>query len=241
MPKETIELLIEGGKATAGPEMGQKLGPMGVNIADILAKINEKTSSFKGMKVPVKLIVDTETKEFDISIGTPPVSQLIKKELNLEKGSSTPKSETVGNIAIEQTIKIAKMKQESMLATNFKAVVLSVIGTCDSLGILIEGKTSKEISKEIKQGKYDKEINEEKTEVDKEKQKKLKEKLQETQGKEEQEKKEEEEKAKEEEAAKEEKAKEETAGEEPVAGEEPQKPEEEKPEEKTEEKEEPKK
>jgi large subunit ribosomal protein L11 len=246
MPKETIELLIEGGKATAGPEMGQKLGPMGINIADILAKINEKTSSFKGMKVPVKIIIDTETKEFDISVGTPPVSQLIKKELNLEKGSSTPKSETVGNIAIEQIIKIAKMKQDSMLTTNFKAAVLSVVGTCDSLGILIEGKISKDISKEIKKGKYDKEINEEKTEVDKEKQKKLKEELKEVQGIEEQEKKEEEEKAKEEEAAKEEKAKEEAeAGEQPTAGEEPQKPEEEaaeeKPEEKTEEKEEPKK
>ncbi len=152
MSKETIELLVEGGKATAGPEMGQKLGPLGINISDILSKINEKTSSFKNMKVPVKIVVDTETKEFEISVGTPPTSQLIKKELNLEKGSSNPGKSTVGNIAIEQIIKIAKMKQESMLVKGLKAAVLSVIGSCNSSGVLIEGKSSKEISEKIKQG-----------------------------------------------------------------------------------------
>jgi len=188
MSKETIELLIEGGKATAGPEMGQKLGPMGINIADILSKINEKTSSFKNMKVPVKVIIDTETKDSDISVGTPPVSQLIKKELNLDKGSSTPNKTTAGNIAIEQIIKIAKMKQESMLINNFKAAVSSVIGSCHSLGVLIEGKSSKEICEEIKQGKYDEIIAEGKTEVDAEKKEKLKEELEGIKSREEEEK-----------------------------------------------------
>ena len=85
MAKQTIESLVEGGKASAGPPLGPALGPIGVNIGDVIAKINERTRDMAGMKVPVKVIVDTETKEFEIDVGTPPASALIKKELNLKK------------------------------------------------------------------------------------------------------------------------------------------------------------
>src|SRR3989338_6934891 len=107
--KETIEILIEGGKAKADASLAQKLGPMKINIQDVLKTVNEKTDSFKGMKVPVQVIVDPKTKEFEISVGTPPISELIKKELNLQKGSSFPNKDKVANIGIEQAIKIAKM------------------------------------------------------------------------------------------------------------------------------------
>ena len=71
MAKETIEVLIEGGKATAAPPLGPALGPMGVNIGQVVSDINSKTQSFKGMQVPVKVIIDTDTKGYKISIGTP--------------------------------------------------------------------------------------------------------------------------------------------------------------------------
>src|SRR3989344_201296 len=164
--KEIIEILVEGGKAKADASLAQRLGPMKINIQEVLKVINEKTHSFNGMRVPVKIIVDPETKDFEISIGTPPISELIKKELNLQKGSSFPNKDKVFNIGIEQAIKIAKMKESSILHNSLKSVVKTVIGSCNSLGILVEGKKSDEIGKDIDEGKYDKEINSVKTEMD---------------------------------------------------------------------------
>ncbi len=170
--KEKIELLVEGGKAVAGPEMGQKLGPLKINIPDVLSKINEKTSMFKGMKVPVKLFIDIKTKDIEIQIGTPPVSELIRKELTLEKGSGVPNKERIGNISIEQVIKIAKMKQESMFVNDLKAAVKNVIGSCNSMGVLIESIPAKDFVKKI--DSYNDLIKQQKTEVSKEKLDKLK-------------------------------------------------------------------
>jgi large subunit ribosomal protein L11 len=177
MSKETVEIMVDGGKATASAQMAQTLGPMRINIQEVLKSINEKTVDFKGMKVPVKILVDSETKEFEIEIGTPPVSELIKKELGLEKGSGMPNKTKVGNISIEQVIKIAKMKKDSMLVNSLKSAVKNVAGSCNSLGILIESKVSKELNKEIENGVYDKEIKEGKTEVSAEKKQMLQEDL----------------------------------------------------------------
>lgn len=175
--KETIEILVEGGKAKADASMSQRLGPMKINIQDVLKTINEKTESFKGMKVPVKIEVNPEDKSFEISVGSPPVSELIKKELGLQKGSSFPNKDKVANMGIEQVIKIAKMKESDILHNSLKAVVKTVIGSCNALGILVEGKESRDINKEIDEGKFDKDINDNKTEISEEKKNKLSEDL----------------------------------------------------------------
>jgi large subunit ribosomal protein L11 len=163
--KETVDALVEGGKASAGPPIGSSLGPLKVNVGQIVQQINAKTAAFKGMKVPVKIIVDTETKEFEIEIGTPPVSQLIKKELSIELGSGEPNVSKVGVISIEQAIKIAKMKESSLLTKTLKGSVKNVVGSCQSMGVLVEGKEPKEMMKDIDAGKYDTEINAGKTET----------------------------------------------------------------------------
>ncbi len=75
--KQIVEALVEGGKASAAPPLGSSLGPLKVNIGLVVSQINDKTKDFKGMKVPVKVIVDLDSKEFTIEIGTPPASQLI--------------------------------------------------------------------------------------------------------------------------------------------------------------------
>ena len=150
---------------------------MKINIQDVLKTVNEKTDSFKGMKGPVQVIVDPKTKEFEISVGTPPISELIKKELNLQKGSSFPNKDKVANIGIEQAIKIAKMKESSILHNSLKSVVKTVIGSCNALGILVEGKEAKDINKEIDSGRYNKEINETRISVSEEKRKTLQEQL----------------------------------------------------------------
>src|SRR6266700_3498989 len=108
--KKTVDALIDGGKATAGPPLGPVLGPLGVNVLQIVNKINEITKAYAGMKVPVKVIVDTEDKSFEVEVGTPTTSALIVKELGIEKGSATPNTAKVGDLSPQQIIKIAEMK-----------------------------------------------------------------------------------------------------------------------------------
>ncbi len=158
MAKETVEVLIEGGKATAAPPLGPALGPLKVNIGQVVADINKKTADFKGMKVPVKVIVDTETKAYEITIGTPPASQLIKTELGIKTGSAKPNTDFVGNISIEQIRKIANMKFDSLLSNDIKAAVREIAGTCYSLGIKVDSKPARTFIKDVKNGKYDREF-----------------------------------------------------------------------------------
>lgn len=155
---ETIETLVDGGKATAGPPLGPALGPLGVNIGEIIGTINAKTKAFAGMKVPVKVIVDPATKKFEIKVGTPPTSALIIKELGITKGSGSARVDKVGNLTMEQAMKVAEMKQDSLLGKTIKERVLEVTGTCVSMGINIEGKTAKEMQKLIHEGEYDEKL-----------------------------------------------------------------------------------
>jgi large subunit ribosomal protein L11 len=173
MATQTIKVLIEGGKATAAPPLGPALGPMGVNIGEVVAKINEKTKEFKGMQVPVEVIIDKSTKQFEIEIGTPPASALLKKEAGIEKGSGNPKEDKVADVLIEQIIKVAKMKESKLLGKTLKERVKEIIGTCNSMGILVEGKPARDTIQLVNEGKFDKEIKEEKTQLSAEEMKNL--------------------------------------------------------------------
>ncbi len=173
---QKIQVIVEGGKATATPQLAQTLGPMKINLSEVLSKINQKTAAFHGIKVPVEVIVEKD-KSYDVTVGSPPTAELIKKEAALEKGSGTPDKVKVANVAIEQVIKIAKMKWDSSLARNLKNLVKTVVGSCSSLGVLVEGKTGAEMNADIEAGKYDKEIVEEKTDVNPERLKILKEQM----------------------------------------------------------------
>lgn len=175
MATQAVDILIEGGKATAAPPLGPALGPTGVNIGQVVGAINEKTAAYKGMQVPVKVTIDTTTKTFEISIGTPPASALIKKEAGLKTASGNPKADLVADLVIEQVIKIAMMKEDDLLGKDLKMKVLEVVGTCQSMGVMVEGKRAPEAIAEIKAGKYDAEIKARKTEVSAEELKKLEE------------------------------------------------------------------
>jgi large subunit ribosomal protein L11 len=153
--KKVVELLVSGGQATAGPPLGPALGPLGVNVMAIVNKINELTKDYAGMKVPVKVAVDPETKTFEVSVGTPTTSALIVSELKIEKGSGSPKAQKVGNLTMEQIIRIAKIKRHELLAKTLKGAVKEVLGSCVSMGVTVEGKDPKEVQAEIDEGKYD--------------------------------------------------------------------------------------
>jgi len=165
MVKEKIKALIQGGKATAAPPLGPALGPLGVNIGQVIVKINEKTKSFAGMQVPVEVTVDSDTKEFEVSVGTPPTSALILKEAGIKKGSGNPLADKVADVLIEQIIKVAKMKEDDLLGKDLKAKAKEVIGTCQSMGVLVEGVPAPEAIVQVNEGKFDEEIKSEKTEL----------------------------------------------------------------------------
>jgi large subunit ribosomal protein L11 len=151
--KETIKILVDGGAATAGPPLGPALGPMGVNAAKVVEEINKATAAFKGMKVPVEVIVDPATKEFEIRVGSPPTSALLLQALGVEKGGGA--KELIGDLSFDQIMEVAKSKQPNLLAGDLKAAVKEVVGACQSLRISIQGLTPKEMTDAITEGRLD--------------------------------------------------------------------------------------
>ena len=168
-----IKILAEGGAMKPGPALSQQLGPAGINIGQVISKVNEETANFKGLSVPVILDVDTGTKEFTVKVLSPPMSGLIKKELGITKGSATQSKLQVANASIEQIINVANQKLPSLLCKDLKAAVKTAIGTCGSLGVLVENKIVLDAEHDVDCGKYDKEIAEVKTVTSPEKRKKL--------------------------------------------------------------------
>ena len=157
--KQTISSLVTGGEASAGPPLGPALGPMGVNILQIINAINEKTKEFQGMKIPVTVSVDADTKKWEIEVGIPSASALLLKEAGIQKGSGTSGTEWVGEVSADMIAKIAKVKLETSYASSLKSVAKQIVGTCVSLGIKVEGKTPKEFTAEINEGKWDSKLN----------------------------------------------------------------------------------
>ena len=153
--KKSISALVTGGEASAGPPLGPALGPMGINVLQVVNTINDKTKDFPGMKVPVKVEVDPDTKKFTVEVGVPPTAALISKEAGVAKGSGAAGTVVAGNLGIESAIKIAKMKIDSSYAKDIKGALKEIIGTCLSLGMQVESKPPKDVYNDIKAGKYD--------------------------------------------------------------------------------------
>ncbi|MEM0116986.1 MAG: 50S ribosomal protein L11 [Conexivisphaerales archaeon] len=156
MPEnKVINLLVTGGEANAGPPLGPALGPLGVNVMQVVKKINELTSDYSGMRVPVKVSVDVENKSFEVEVGLPTTSALVAKEAKIQKGSGNPKKEMVGNISVEQLLKLARIKLGKTYAYNLKATAKEIAGTCISMGVTIDNKDPKIFLKELEEGRWD--------------------------------------------------------------------------------------
>jgi len=147
--------LVKGGEATAGPPIGPALGPLGVNVPAIVNKINEATKEYAGMRVPVKIIIDIETKAFNVEVGIPTTAALILRELKSEKGSGKAGSEFIGELDFDSIVKIAKIRRSKSLAKSLKSAVKEVLGTCISMGVKVDGKHPKEVVEEVNKGVYD--------------------------------------------------------------------------------------
>ena len=156
---KVVDALINGGKATAGPPLGPTLGPLGLNVLEVVKKINELTDEYAGMKVPVRVEVDTATKAFEVSVGTPTTSALLVRELGIMKGSSTPNTQKVGDLTFDQLVRVTKLKQNELIAKDFKGAMKEILGSSVSVGITVDGKDPRDIQKAIDEGIYDEFLN----------------------------------------------------------------------------------
>lgn len=151
MSEITIAGLVEGGKATSGPPFGPALGPLGVNINAIITEINDKTKQYAGVKIPVKVHVDSGTKTYTVEVGAPPTSALILKEINIQTGAKA-KGEIVGNITMEQVKSVAKAKESKIYGKTMGQRVNQILGTCKSMGVTCDGEDPRVVIAKIKSG-----------------------------------------------------------------------------------------
>lgn len=135
---QVIKLNLPAGSATPAPPIGPILGGAGINMMDFLKQYNDATKDKRGQVIPAVLTVYKD-KSFDFILKLPPVSDLIKQQLKLKKGSSNPKADIVGNLTTTQLKDIAEKKMADLNTNKLDSAMNSVKGTAKSMGITIEG------------------------------------------------------------------------------------------------------
>jgi len=135
--KAIIKLQIQAGKANPAPPVGPALGQHGINIMGFCKEYNERTSAQAGSIIPAEITV-FEDRSFTFITKTPPTSDLLKKALSIEKGSSTCSREKVGKLSRVQLREIAELKTKDLNATSVEGAERIIEGTAQSMGIEIE-------------------------------------------------------------------------------------------------------
>jgi large subunit ribosomal protein L11 len=135
--RAVVKLQIQAGKATPAPPVGPALGQHGVNIMAFCKDYNDQTNKQAGSIVPVEITI-YEDRSFTFVTKTPPASDLLKKALNVEKGSGTASQETVGTLSREKVKEIAKLKMKDLNTVNVESAARVIEGTARSMGIEVE-------------------------------------------------------------------------------------------------------
>jgi len=135
--KTVIKINLPAGEATPAAPLGPALGQHGVAIMDFVKAYNERTAQMKGQIVPAVITI-YEDRTFDFEIKKAPVSEMIKRELNLEKGSGTPSRETVATLSKEALEKIAREKMDDLNTKDIEMAKKIVSGTAKSMGVKVE-------------------------------------------------------------------------------------------------------
>ncbi|GMU19210.1 MAG: 50S ribosomal protein L11 [Candidatus Babeliales bacterium] len=134
--KAKIKLQIPGGAATPAPPVGNNLGQHQVNLMEFCKQFNAATSSKKGETVPVIITVYVD-KTFSFEIKTPPASELIRKKINISKGSSRPNTDKVGKITMADIEEIAKIKLPDLNANSIEQAKKIIAGSARSMGVVV--------------------------------------------------------------------------------------------------------
>ena len=132
-----VKLQLPAGKATPGPPVGSSLGPHGINIAAFTKEFNDRTAKQAGLIIPVVITI-YQDRTFEFVLKTPPAAVLIKKALGIETGSGKPNKTKVGKITMAQIREIAETKMPDLNASSVEQAMTMVIGTCKSMGVVVE-------------------------------------------------------------------------------------------------------
>lgn len=134
-----IKLQVPAGKATPAPPVGPALGPHGVSAPQFVQQFNDRTKNYEpGLTIPVVISVYAD-RSFTFETKTPPAAVLIKKALNLDKGSAEPHKDKVGTITRSQLKQIAETKMPDLNANDINAAISIIAGTARSMGVKVEG------------------------------------------------------------------------------------------------------
>ena len=132
-----VKLQLPAGKATPGPPVGSSLGPHGINIAAFTKEFNDRTAKQVGLIIPVVITI-YQDRSFEFVLKTPPAAVLVKKALGIESGSGKPNKTKVGKITMAQIREIAETKMPDLNASSVEQAMTMVIGTCKSMGVVVE-------------------------------------------------------------------------------------------------------
>jgi len=132
-----VKLQIPAGKATPAPPVGPALGPHGINIMAFCKEYNARTSSQAGSIIPVELTIFADG-SFSFITKTPPVADLLRKAVNVDKGSAEPNRVKVGKITRQQLREIAEIKMKDLNAVDIEGAESQIIGTARSMGVDVE-------------------------------------------------------------------------------------------------------
>jgi large subunit ribosomal protein L11 len=135
-----VKLQIDAGKATPAPPVGPALGPHGINIMAFCKEYNARTSGQAGSIIPVDLTIYTDG-TFSFITKTPPVADLLRKAVGVDKGSAEPNRVKVGTITQQQLREIAEIKMKDLNAIDIEGAERQIVGTARSMGIDVEGHT----------------------------------------------------------------------------------------------------
>ena len=135
--KAVVRLQIPAGKANPAPPIGTALGPQGVNIMMFCKEYNARTADQAGMIIPAEITI-YEDRSFTFITKTPPVPDLLKKAVNVEKGSATPNKAKIGSISRDKLREIAELKMKDLNAIDVEGAEGMIAGTARSMGITIE-------------------------------------------------------------------------------------------------------
>ena len=135
--RTVVRLQIPAGKANPAPPIGTALGPQGVNIMAFCKEYNERTASQVGMIIPAEITI-YEDRSFTFITKTPPVTDLLKKAVGVEKGSATPNKTKIGTISRAKLREIAEIKMKDLNAIDIEGAEHMVEGSARSMGITID-------------------------------------------------------------------------------------------------------
>lgn len=151
----TVRLKVKGASASPQPPVGPAIAQLGLDVNEVVSKINELTKHLKDIEVSVLLHVDTDTKNYRIEVKSPSSSSLLLKMAGVSEPSGDPAHKKVGNLSVEDVIKVALMKKNEMNSRSLKAAVKSLVSTASTIGLSVDGKSAKEVIKLIDEGFYD--------------------------------------------------------------------------------------